>query len=42
MDEVVITWSLQNWITIVLMVAVFFAIGALVLKGVKSVQAKGT
>lgn len=40
MDEVVLTWSLQNWITVLAMVAVFFFVLVLFSKGAKAVIAK--
>lgn len=36
MDDVVLSWSFQNWITVLLMVAVFFVVLVLLAKTSKA------
>lgn len=40
MDETILSWNVTNWITIVLMAAVGFALLGLVMKIVQSQMAK--
>ncbi len=40
MDEVVITWSLENWITVLLMVALGYGVAVVITKLVKGHAAK--
>jgi uncharacterized protein (DUF983 family) len=39
MDDVVLSWSFQNWITVLLMVAVFFVVVVLLTKTAKALIA---
>jgi hypothetical protein len=41
MEENIIAWNFENWVTVVIMVALGFAIIALIAQGVKSSRAAG-